>query len=162
MLNITIDQLRSIKASEALQAMVDGLRANAADPLFEVSMDSFGERSSNDIYYGCAATCAIASLNGELYSETVKDLVSEQFYGFDFSFDDRKKEEGDFQKTLRDFECAMDEARQGGIYRLLNFVGETKGDIFRYNDRFYLSDNNWEQELPKVEVLIRELREAGL
>ena len=162
MLNITIDQLNSIKASEALQAMVDGLRANAADPLFKVFIDSFGDRDSDGICYGCAATCTIAFLNGELYSETVKDLDSEQFYGFDFSFDDREEEESDFQKTLSDFEAVMDRVRQGDVHQLLEFVGEVRGNIFRYNDRFEFFGDNWEQELPKVEVLIRELREARL
>ena len=142
--------------------MVDGLRANAADPLFEVSMDSFGERSSNDICYGCAATCAIAFLNGELYSQTVKDLSSERFYGFNFSLDDREKEKSDFQRTLSDFEAAVDGARRGDVDRLLEFVGGIDIGTFRYDDRFQLLDDNWEQELPKVELLIRELREAGL
>ena len=161
MLNIT-DQLRLIKASEALQAMVDGLRANAADPSFKVSMNSFGEKKTDNICYGCAATCTVASLNGKLYSETVRDLGSDQFYGFSFLFDQSKKEDRDLKRTLNVFESAIDRARQGGISRLLEFVDGIDPDIFRYDDRFQLLDDNWEQELPKVELLISELREAGL
>ena len=35
MLNITLEQLNALTASEALQAMVDGLLENAADPMWD-------------------------------------------------------------------------------------------------------------------------------
>lgn len=52
------------KISDALQAMVDGIKTQTARPDFELYMFSFGDFNDN-ICYGCAATCAIQQIAGK-------------------------------------------------------------------------------------------------
>lgn len=161
MLNITIEQLDKLKASEALRAMVDGTRDNAADPLFRIEMGTFGEKNDAGICFGCVATCAIAKLNNQLYSETVKGLKPRHFHGFNFDFYSRVQP-SDLCQRLGDFESAIDSARVGDVFALFEFTGATIEDVYRYDDRFSLDNDNWREELRKVEALIRELEAIGL
>jgi hypothetical protein len=156
MLNITLEQLNALTASEALQAMVDGLLENAADPMFRIDMGTFGRKNLEGLCFGCVATCTIAALNKKLVSETVKGLKPGRFHVYDLI------KPSALHERLSEFEDAMDSVRLGDVWVLLEFVGATTQDEYAYDDRFCLTNDNWREELRRVELLIKELIEIGL
>jgi len=147
----SIKELIQSKPSIALQAMVDGLREQSKRKDFEIRMSTFGH-SDNKYCYGCAATCAIQKIaNKNLSRENI--IVYGQRAKF-LNFDPIE---------LNSFELAIDDARIGYLNRLFNFCGTAAAlNKLSYYGLFELSTNDWEEQLPKVELLIKELQTQNL
>jgi hypothetical protein len=163
LINIDFEKVRSMEPSGILQAMVDGLAEQVADPRFQLKMSSFGE-GTQELCFGCAATSAIAHLGGKLYSETVKEFgrgrgVSSAFR---YSFMAKRQAPG-LTGDLLELESAIDSARMGNLHPLFVFCGleysEELSDLF--DGDFRLETNTWQEQIPAVEATIAALKEAG-
>lgn len=140
------------KPSDALQAMLDGLR-EIPGPNFKVDMLNYGH-VYGDICYGCAATCAIQKatevrltpynikktpLRAEAYNVELIDLI--------------------------DFESALDEARMGRIDDLLRYYGYTNlRSICRKYEiiDIYLFPKDYHLQYDKLEAAIAMLKSYDL
>jgi hypothetical protein len=149
-----------LKPSDCLQAMIDGLRENAADPKFRVDMESFGHVDINregkaTICFGCAATCTIAKLQGHLYSEFALEVDGgEPTTSYHHIF--KSPEIGAFEK-------AIDAARTGSMSRLFGFLRVDPDVAYgQWEARFYLDTDDWEEQIPDVERVIKQMRETGV
>lgn len=134
--------------ANALQAMVDGLREQSKRPDFLVDMSTYGEASSDGaICYGCAATCAVQKATGINLTAKSIGYKAVQAVALDVASDD-----------LRMFEAVINEARCGRLYQLFWYFRMTRLYRESYNNRWFLSDSNWEAQLPAVESFIAELK----
>lgn len=141
------------KVWKALQFMVDGLRRQSKRDDFKVDMDNFGYFDRrNNVCYGCAATCSIQEISGINLSKNNIDFLENRSYALKIE-----------DVELFDFECAIDDARQGDLESL--FIFFDKNEIFSpssFNERFFLTTRSWQTELPRVEQLISELKEKDI
>ena len=136
------------KPSEALQAMVDGLKAQSEREDFVIDMDSYGTHDYK-ICYGCAATCTIQQLTGKKLTSKNIDETS-----------DRAKFLKLDEYDLDDFEFIMNNVRSGyyieGLLQYFNITKRVKRPCFS------LKSHNWKEEIPKVKKYIKYLQEKGL
>jgi len=145
--------LKSIKElapnpSDALQAMVDGLREQSKREDFIIDMGWFVGKEDG-ICCGCAATCALQRLAGVNF--TIENSINAN------RFDLLQL------KGAISFESVIDDARQGYMSELFGFYGfdrDSNPDLPQ-NPNFDLETDNWEEQLPDVEAYIAELRAAG-
>ena len=135
------------KPSQALQAGVDGLRAQDARPGFCVSMSTYGVEI-NGICFGCLATCALQQL-------AEKNLGPGDILGTWW----RAKALGFEQEDVNRFEIVMDLAREGDLRGLFRFFGLPPEEVPACEWR--LLQANWREQLPAVEKTIEELRQNG-
>lgn len=138
------------KPSEAAQAMVDGLRIQSKRSDFKIDMDDFGS-TDGKICFGCAATCAIQVLNKKDF--TVEDLRSR-------AISRRQAVRAAADKVAR-FESAINCFRMGVPIGLFNFF-DIDYPAFTRSQNWYLDDDNWEDQLPKVEAYIKKLKSRNL
>ena len=145
----SIKQLIQNKPSIALQAMVDGLKEQSKRKDFKIRMTTFGE-SNNKFCYGCAATCTLQKIAGKDLTADNIGLTNDRatFLKFD-------------PIELKSFELAIDEAREGCLYELFNFCGTAVLNKISYYG-FRLKTDDWEEQLPIVEKLIKELQTQNL
>lgn len=137
--------------STALQMMVDGIKEQSKRTDFIINMSTYGDADNNGICYGCAATCTIQKIAAR--SISINYIGSVGLRAYDLGFD---------EDELRWFEDAIDDARAGELGNLFNFFGLEGDHDLNYDDRFFLSNNSFECQLPYVESLIDELKENGL
>jgi hypothetical protein len=137
------------KPSEALQAMVDGLLEQSQRSDFKIDMNIFGKYDSYDnICYGCAATCTVQKLlNKNLTKENINMNLHSEFYGIE---------------DICKFESVMNDARGGYLERLFEYFDLSDKFEDDFDNRFWLETDNWQEELPEVNELIKELKEKGL
>lgn len=150
----TIKQLAP-KPSDALQAMVDGLLTQNEREDFKIDMQVFGKiDEAGKICFGCAATCAIQQLTGKNFTPE-NDAVGNYRIKADFLEVDKRE--------LGEFEYTMDNARKGDLKELFYFYDlEDNFDFNKYNNRFFLTTVDWEEQLPAIRELIEFLRSEGL
>jgi hypothetical protein len=136
------------KPSDAIKAMLEGLRELPGDE-FEVDMGSFG-RTSGDVCYGCAATCAVFRLGGKVPR-------SEVMLGFTAQADYLQLN----VHELRKFEIAIDHFRMGFPWQLFAFYRVPFNTTFAQRQPWCLQQHNFEEQLSQIEEYIRKLEAAG-
>jgi hypothetical protein len=166
----------TMKPSDWLQAMIDGLRQAKADPYYKVDMKSYGHWTSGgelknpEMCFGCAATATLMLMIDTPYMALVKDYgqsVSDSssyvdllLYAVDYN------SEIDLART----ETAIDYARNGTLNPLFRLCSIPPMNVLQlnnsataggWNNRFLMTNKNWEAEIPKVEELITEMKTAG-
>lgn len=141
------------KPSEALEAMVRGLRATKeSGGKRQINMQSFGEYD-NGVCYGCCATYALAELIPDIQiSEKLNDVVR-----LNVAIRNTNKPNA---SRVSDFEMAMSSLRRGDMRRLFEFFGADTAAI-NMQAPWGLSEGNWEQQLPFVEMTIKMLKSRG-
>lgn len=138
------------KPSEALQAMIDGLANQSKRLDFVIDMGTYGSTNGKTCF-GCAATCAIQQI-------TDRTLTTKSIGVSNLSI--RSKSTGIDKEDYSIFEDAINSARQGYLSDLFDYFKLEHDYDFDY--RFDMVSDNWEEQIPKVEELINELKERGL
>lgn len=137
------------KPSQAVRAMIDGLRRQSNREGFEIDMDTFGQ-VSREVCFGCAATCAVQEIYGDLGAD------------YDFSLTHyRAKMWGINQSDLEQFEFAIDNLRSGWDGVLFGYFGLEKPD-YDIEELPCLHNGDWEEGLPAYERYASWLEEQGL
>jgi hypothetical protein len=148
----TYKELCDGKPSNALAAMIEGLKEFSQKPNFKIDMGTFGEAEEDDeICVGCAACVAVQTLSGVAYGPNQIESSIRRAYasGVDVSDQD-------------EFELAIDDVRTGDFERLEEYLGLKRDSLEFLNKRWYLSSNDWESDIPKVEQAVSELQALGL
>jgi hypothetical protein len=130
--------------ADAIRAMIEGLKKAAHDWRFAVDMHTFG-RAGIIRCYGCAATCALQEAAGRRFSHSSISYALYRAQFLDVS-----------AYELRLFETSIDYFRQGRPGRLFDFFDQPVPNI---PIDWYLRNNNWESELPRVELYLSKLIE---
>jgi hypothetical protein len=135
------------KPSQAVQAMLDGMRASAQWKNFGISMSTFGG-SFNEMCYGCAATCAVYQIFEEV---PTAENIMERHHTFNVVAED-----------LSRFEMAIDAFRFGRLEYLFQYFGVDVSLVIPYECRIQLYVNNWKNQVEEIEKIISELKLAGI
>ena len=136
------------KVSVALQAMIDGLHYQSQRKDFKIAMKSFGDfNNNNGVCYGCAATCAVQKLSGVNFcdSSITGELTRAKF--LDVNVHD-----------LKDFEDAIDSARNGYLYELFVYMDQKESYDKSYDKDWELTTRDWGTELPKDQTFVNMLK----
>lgn len=152
------------KISDALQAMVDGLRKQSKRSDFKISMGTYGssvltnedeDEGPNNPYicYGCAATCAVQEI-------AQKDLTCEDLLSEDRN--DQAIALGFYKQDIYEFESAINQARMGYLIEMAVYYKIPYHYLPPTDNRWSMRDSTWEIELPKVEAYIALLRKKNL
>ena len=137
--------------SNALQAMVDGLRYHSSRDDFRIAMNTFGD-TFHGVCFGCAATCTVQKATGKSFSPDRNITYSTV----------RAEVLGCEEYDLLDFEYVIDQARKGRLKSLFRyFEMSTKFDTV-WNNRFDLHSDDWAEQLGAVEEVIAEMKGVGL
>lgn len=137
--------LDTVTPSEAIRAMIDGLRSHKGLKDFVIDMLHFGRADDGDVCFGCAATCTLEQLAGRRFSPC--DIGSVGDRAAYLNVDSR---------TLAEFEDVMDRFRCGEIHPLFHFCAVE--DYPGVDAPWYLLTSDWEQELPLVEAYLEKLK----
>ena len=141
------------KPSDAIQAMIDGLKRQSRRKLFRIEMSDYGdveEVNGKVICYGCAATCALQQLGdhnfkpGEIYSH----LKRAHAIGFDAVEVDR-------------FEWSINGLRLGDYLDLFGFYSGFE-EIAPDEELPILYSSNWRDGIPAYQAYADKLRALGL
>jgi hypothetical protein len=149
---------KNLKPSTVLEAMINGLLKSKTDPLFTIDMDSYGH-IEDGICYGCVASVALADMFGAGQS------ASELMFAYSLRRAARYTNlsniiEFSTPMDLEELEMAVDSARKGEVSKLIQFL---TGEVNRSFDRFWhLENHNWEQQLPKIRLMITRMVAVGL
>lgn len=135
------------KYSDAIRAMIDGLKKQSAREDFVIIMSTYGEFSDN-VCYGCAATCAIQGLSGKNFKGGEIDDEDSRSDYLDVDFDD-----------MIEFELRIDNFRLGYDAPLKAFYNLENIEFPQPN--WSLTTDNWQEELPKVEKYLKEVIKLG-
>jgi hypothetical protein len=155
------------KPSDALQAMVNGLRHQSQRPDFIIKMTTYGDteldvETGHVFCCGCAATCTLQELGRHNYTP-------EEMY----DTEGRATPLGIERRDLDRFESAIDTARLGSLWDLfVYYYGDdvdVPEELLRIpativatgDETIYLQTHNWQEQLPDVEAHIARLRAAG-
>jgi hypothetical protein len=143
------------KPSDAVRAMIDGLREHSKREDFKINMAYFGLKPTlsllgdSNICYGCAATCALQKITGvTLVWETIEEVGRVKAYDLQY---------GD----MKTFEIAIDGLRCGELNSLFSYYGVPQIRWFDFNLP-HLKTDSWEAGLPRYEKLYKKLIEKGL
>jgi len=145
------------KPSDALQAMVDGLKAQSKRDDFEIDMRTFGMKGMT-ICFGCAATCAIQQLAGIDF--TMKTGISCEMY----RAETLNLEIGEMSR----FESVIDNARCGNLSNLLRFYygdewkEETKLPSELVHHGVQLRTDDWRNKIHLFDDIIFQLKMRGV
>lgn len=132
---------RIVRPSEAVHAMIEGLREWSQNPVCRIDMQTFGnsrlyppedERSAKEICFGCAATATAYKLYSDIF--TVQDAI--EIY---------KSQNNPGLKDLAEFESIINDVRCGDWIELLKY--------------YYLNPHR--ASIPTREPLTPEEREKG-
>lgn len=135
------------KPSEAVRAMVDGLRNQSNRSDFKVDMDTFG-RYQGDVCFGCAATCAVQQATGI-------NLVGEDVYR-------KSNRAGIKEESLTNFEIAIDHLRKGHSHLFIHYFELPNSRKLQYFGILPLmTTKNWEYVLWRYEEYAEWLEEQG-
>lgn len=136
------------KPSEALHAMVNGLNESKTWKNFELDMDTYGEVSRDvTICFGCAATCTVYAIAKKQPENNSILTIGLRSMALDFEHTD-----------LYLFETLIDSARRGLMKPLFHYFQMGWSHEKYYDNRFNLTEDNWEEQLPEVKKLIFELK----
>lgn len=145
------------KPSEAIQAMIDGLRKQSQRSDFQVNMMTYGARGSKhgayaNICYGCAATCTVQEL---AHIDLSCDVIG--------SKERRAKALGFKLLDQLQFEYVIDLVRRGNMSELFVYFDISLQEAHRFIDAWLptLVDTNWEKDLKYYEQYVRKLQKAG-
>lgn len=138
------------KPSDAIKAMLDGLRDLPSDK-FRVDMGTFGSTLGNQsICYGCAATCAVYKLADKVPG--MQDVVSRAARSEHLRFS---------VQELDAFEGAINAFRMGFMGDLFRFYGVM--DRYVHPSTFWsLGTYSWPQQIEAVEDYYKTLVALGL
>lgn len=126
------------RPSDAVMAMVEGIRKQRKRPDFCLDMDTFG-MAIGGICYGCAATCAVQEIyNHDLNIHEIQSRLL-KIRAFDADSID-----------LADFEKAIDSLRQGIYLPLFDYFDVDKHDML------VLSKKPWPFHLPHLGSFVTE------
>lgn len=155
---MAIEILEMTRPSDALQAMVDGLRAQDEREGFHVEMRSFFEFYPPSVTVGeapackaCAATSALQEASGKIFDK--RELINRNDRA---AFTELQRE------TQFVIECALEVARQGYLKELFDLFDAADFHDPLYDKRFCLETDNWRSQLEDVEDLIDELEALDL
>lgn len=145
------------KPSEALQAMVNGLRKQSQRPDFRIDMITYGRKGrkgtkDEGLCFGCAATCTV--------QEIAEKDISCEVVGSEYG---RAKALGFHIADERHFEDIMDYARKGTMKLLFAYFGIHGNRANRFIEVTlpWLNTNNWKNKLKYYEKYIKRLQKAG-
>ena len=139
----TIKDLLGRKPSAALRAMRDGLKKQSRNPSFEIDMTDYGSYiPEKGICCGCAATCAVIQLNPNFINILKKGKAVDN--------------------DIHTFERAIEAARTGNLDKLFYYMGVIREHKEYYDRLFYLSTEDWREQLPAVTKLAKLLARKGL
>lgn len=195
----TIAALLEHKPSRAIRAMIEGLRTASYRDDFAVDMDTYGYVSGGawpydyasmspvqltaaeegNLCFGCAATCAVFALSGELHNSDFPAVVLGEPDDRASLLSDRFHT--DVRETdLHEFENALDNFRRGYPVPLFAYFGVTApvgflstseeclaknpewSDLYEGVAGWHLDTGDWEEQLPLVEAYAERLEAAGL
>lgn len=133
-----IEKVKSMKPSEIVQAMIDGLRARHA----QIRMSSFGQ-IIDGVCYGCAATNAILHIDSTTINY-YKYISGEEYEVFD----------NEIAEFIEQFEAIINDLRCNRVFGANLTCYELLG--FRLPDDYgkslpYLGDNFTKEELLKYQ-----------
>lgn len=143
------------KPSNALQAMMDGLKTLPEKGRCEVDMTTYGETGDGKICYGCAATYTLHKLADKTFDfDTLKiyETGNSEEYSRYLDFEENE---------MIIFESAIDSARKGDLAPLFSFC-RADADSTPYSKQFEMTTENYISELSSVEYIIKELKKNGL
>ena len=144
------------KPSEAVDAMIAGLRRQSRRKNFEIKMATYGS-SVGKICFGCAATCTIQELaHKNLPPESMSlEMLRAEFLGFN-------------TVDLSEFESVINNLRNGYVYHILSYF-EVKQELIDevQHSSFYitlpvLDTHNWKEKLPPYVKFSKYLKSLGL
>ena len=143
------------KPSVALKAMCDGLREHSKRDDFAVRMGTYGDAEGN-ICYGCAATCAVQQIAGVRF--TPNTVPVDHWHD---GFENHAKACGILHADIREFEFAIDNAREGEMERLFSYFNVPVESRLG-NGTWCMGTDNWPGEIRKVRHYIAKLQKLGL
>ena len=156
------------KPSQAIRAMVVGIRQQSRRKKFVVNMTTYGLAGRDGICYGCAATCTIQKLARKNFKP--KDLSSKIVNGLIHPpFLTRENVAAEWGNTTRavvsKFEHVINEVRQGRLKQLFEFF-ELGGCIPPYityyiGKDYVLLDGDYLRNLPNFLKLAARLEKDG-
>lgn len=132
------------KPSDAIQAMVDGLREVSKRNDFIVNMETFGTIIDN-VCHGCAATSVVLKCFPDAPVSTSKRY--NEYYEID---------------GWAKFESVINELRIGDIDYLFDYYDLFDQIIYPIQPLPQLETDNWESGLPAYEAYAKQLRDLGL
>lgn len=130
--------------ADAIDAMIRGLRTAKERKDFQVNMGSYGARDASNVCFGCAATCAIMEAAHVWFTP---DNIHPR--------ESRASTIGVPRVELQIFEQAMNDFRRGYVSELFAFFDQK---CVLPQRLWYMTNRNWEDELPKVEDYLEALR----
>lgn len=151
------------KPSRAIKYMLDGLLKQSKRRNFKIEMATFGSTGlpSNNICYGCAATCTVQEIAG-------KNLTARMFLNShdadDWSVITAKHLSFDIEQ-LEFFEYAINSFRTGSPGSILNFFSDAPNyEVWNklYQLEINMQNNNWRDQIPKVIEAIKILESYNL
>ena len=157
------------KPSEAIRAMIEGLKENSDREDFKIDMGSFGKTDESNICFGCAATCTLQKLSGVKFTKENIFRADRRTIAIN-----RHLSEGDIilSKQLFNFESAIDGLRTGCYIDIIYFFelydqfheARTKDhELFKsYQSLPTLSTGSWMHNLAPYENFATELEKHGL
>lgn len=137
------------KPSQALQAMIDGLRTQSQRYDFKIRMGTFGH-SDGAICFGCAATCAVQEIAQTNLSVSAMHYFVDRAAALNFEL-----------SGFAEFEGSIDTARYGDMGRLFEYFDLDYSKGQNYNIDLVLRDDDWEKVLPNYEALVARLEKDG-
>jgi hypothetical protein len=166
----------TMKPSDWLQAMIDGLRQAKADPYYKVDMKSFGHWQSGgqlkvpEMCFGCAATATFMFLLETPYMAVVKEYGASASDSSSYADLVMNAVDYNSEVDLARIETVIDHARNGMLNPLFRLCFIQPMDVPKlnsstvfggWNNRFMMTNIDWETEIPKVETVIAEMKLEG-
>ena len=147
-------KVQSMKFSDIMQAMIDGLKKEHV----KVNLETFGD-AVNGVCYGCAATNIFCEISGKVFTpENISPLDNRHRFISESDLDD---------EFVFMFEDAIDDLRNTCI-RYYNSTAIYMGFApapNAFESRLYelpaLQNHNWRYELPKYQEVCDEIKKAG-
>jgi hypothetical protein len=133
-------------ASSVIDAMIQGLQ-NVPEN-FEIDMSSYGD-SSNGVCYGCAATCTIMQISGNVFTPYEINGIYLRSLATGYS-----------ELDVLDFESIIDDLRQGDLLPIKEELDVTLPEP--KIELPVLGTSTWKEGLWVYEAYRDQLREVGL
>lgn len=141
------------KPSIALQMMIDGLQEQSKRKKFQIAMGTYGSSDGERTCYGCAATCTIQKIAKKNFTHELIKQGTDRAKFINADLDELSK-----------FELAIDLSRKGTLSHLFQFCKIPHEKIYnlRSDYDYFLGNDNWKEEIPKVKKVISNLKEHNL
>lgn len=150
----TLKELCDGKPSNAIKAMIEGLRTQSKRPDFKIRMSTFGSQHPNEkVCYGCAATCTLQQLTGiNFVADTGRSMIEDTYT--------RAEVLKVRHKDLDKFEDAIDEFRLCELDPIFAYFGVEK-PLIRVHG-WSLQTDDWQEQIPEIEKYVKKLIKLGL